>query len=472
MAVMWTMIAKNNSGSTHAIDDLGLELANGTQVTISDQFRYEEIAGSDDLRTLVAADSITLNDGTSDLSVDDGVDFLAIVHIYYLKDYYFDKTQLSTGGQSTVHWDNITNAPAFGALTWRAPVLYRVTAVASGKPGSPALNDFAVDTDDNHIYQWNGATWDDLGVAATDDRIIDVSDPNESVASFNGATWDYDPLGAPQDDWAIMVDNDGDGKTAQYVYEATSNEWVKIADVDWSGHFDGGANKHDASEIDVEGDYTNITTAPTDLETIINEIDSLLTSALAHNTLDSAYDEGGAGAGRVITADSGAVKIDTGAATNAPLEIAPKANLPTTGLADGQIAMKDGIMYMYDGTRTKWLSVHRETFAFGKDGPSKNVYMRLFGGRISSNNSGIRMYRNATVVAMSCQLKASGTGNLHLRKNDGSSDIATLAITATNGAHTTSTDLNIAAGDFLQAYVGASVAIDDPLFTIEVAWRP
>ncbi len=86
---------------------------------------------------------------------------------------YYTKTELQTSGSATVHWNNITNAPAFGSLNWKDPVATPNALPISGNE----LND------------------------------------------------------------ARMVSNDGDGKVAQYVCIATTGtyltQWQKIADVDW-----------------------------------------------------------------------------------------------------------------------------------------------------------------------------------------------------------------------------------------------
>ena len=86
---------------------------------------------------------------------------------------YYTKTELQTSGSATVHWNNITNVPAFGSLNWKDPVATPSALPISGNE----LND------------------------------------------------------------ARMVSNDGDGKAAQYVCVATTGaysvQWQKIADVDW-----------------------------------------------------------------------------------------------------------------------------------------------------------------------------------------------------------------------------------------------
>lgn len=471
---MWTVIIKNSSGSDQVIEDLGITVLDTTQITFSDSFTFPEIAESDDLRALVNSGDLVVNDGSSDLSAADGVNLLTLDQKRNTLATFYTKTQLQTSGQATVDWDNIANAPSFGSPTWLDPVQYRVLDISSTAPGSPAVDDVYVDTDDDHYYKWNGTSWDDLGAASTGDRVINLANTNEEIFTFDGANWSSEGSNADND--AVVVNDDGDGKQAQYIYDTTGTTWKKIGDIDFGGHLDGGPSKHDASEIDVEGSYTYLSTS--DLETVIGEIDTEIgnlysaISAISGNTLDEAYDQGGAGNGRVINADAGSVKIDTGAATNAPFEIVPKAALPSTGLADGQFAVKSGIFCIYDATRAKWLSVQRMIVAFGKNRKAKDQYLYHFGGRIASNNSGQRMIRDATIVGISAQLDSSGTCDISIRKNDVATDILTLSLSAVLGAQNGAANVDLSAGDFLQCYLDSTTRVDDPVVLVEIAWRP
>jgi hypothetical protein len=470
--VDWVVVIKNNSGSNVVLPDLGYEIGNGITVTLSDFFTYGEITDSTDLQAQVLAGNLVVNNGVVDLSASNGVDYIIRDNIYRDMQTHYTKDELANiNGGGSVDWSNITNAPSFGSPTWVGPVLYRVTAVGADAPATPAEGDVYVDTDDNHYYKRVGAAWVDQGSALVGDRIINLTDGTEDIYSFTGAnTWADG--GQAVDNQAVMVNDDGDGKNAQYIYSTESNVWIKIADVDFNSHFDGGANKHDASEIDVEGTYLNLG-APADLETVLSNIETAMVEAIDNNTLDMAYDQGGAGAGRLITADTGSVKIDSAAATTAPFEIVPKAALPTTGLADGQLAIKDGILCIYDSTRAKWLSVQREFLVFGRAGSTKNQYLNFGVGAMPSNNAGYRMQRDATIVSISGQLDAIGTCDLNVRRNDTATNILTLAITSALGNASVSANVDVSATDFLQAYLSTTTAgSEDPVMIVEIAWRP
>jgi len=477
---MWDVIINNNSGSIVTVVDLGIELANGDTINFSDQFEYEEIASSDDLRDLVASSDLRVQDPydlPNYLVPSDGVLFLRLDHLYHLKTKHYTKDDLNTPNSGAqVDWTNIVNTPAFGSPKWNVPVLARVTQITSGKPSSPVAGDMCIDTDDSpdKLYRYDGSTWIDEGVVPDGKRVIDLSNGTEDIYTFDTTSETWSDGGVPDDNTAVMVNDDGDGNPAQYIYDTDDNEWKKIGDVDFASHFDGGPSKHDASEIDVEGVYSEISGTPTDLENTISGINDKLGdlgTGLAGTTLDGAYDQGGAGAGRAINATDGPVKIDRGSANTASLELVPKSNLPTVGLADGQIDIKDGILCIYDATRSKWLSVQRQFLVFGRKGHTRNQYLGFFGSRVASNNSGLRLARAATIVSMAGQIDATGTCTFNVRRNDVATNVTNLAISAGIGAEDISQNVDLNSGDFIQAQLGSTVPVDDPMVVIEIAWR-
>ncbi len=420
---MWTLIVKN-AGAAQLIEDLGISIPAASQLTISDQFEYEELASSDDLRTLVNNSTLVINDGVSDLNAVDGVLFLTLYNAKETEVKFYPKTDLQTSGNSSVHWDNITDAPTFGSATWLDPVLAQIEEISSAGPAVPVDGMFFIDSDDDHLYKRVTGSWVDQGAPTTDDRVINKDSTANVIYQWGGSSWDA--LDDNNDNDAVMVNDDGDGKQAQYIYEITVLDWIKIADVDYG----------------------------------------------EPNTLDGAYDQGGAGAGRSITVDTGSVKFDATSGTYAPIELTQQAALPTSGLAAGQMAVKDGILCVYDGSRSKWLSVQRIFLAFGRKGNTKNQYLNYAAGNLASNNSGYRIPRNATIVSMSGQLDASGTVDMRLRSNDNAANIATLTITAAIGDQDNTLDVDTSQGDYLQMYSDNANSVEDPMIVIEIAYRP
>jgi hypothetical protein len=424
MASMWTLIIKNNSAITpREIEDLGITIGISSQVTMSDQFEYQELASSDDLRDHVTNSNLVVNDGTSDLDAATGVLYLTLYNAKETEEDFYTRTKLGTSGQSSVHWDNITNTPAFGTTTWLDPVICRsLTMTATGPAASEG--DFFIDTDDDHLYKYISSSWVDQGAPSTGDRTIVLDSTAEMIYEWGGSTWDVQDDNGDLD--AVLLLDDGDSKQAQYVYEIGSLSWIKIADIDYG----------------------------------------------EPNTLDGAYDQGGAGAGRTIDADSGAVKLDVGVSTNAPIELTQKASLPTTSLAAGQLAVKDGILCVYDGTRSKWLSVQRVFLTFGRKGVTRNQYLSYAVGTLASAVSGYLMGRNATVVSITGQLGGSGTIDFRLRSNDSVSNVATLSLTATDGDYDNALNVDLTQGDYLQMFADNATTVGDPVVIVEIAFRP
>lgn len=287
----WTVIIKNYSGLDQMIDDLGFPVPDSTaEINIDEQFTYDEISGSDDLRALVDSGDLVINDGTSDLSTSEGVKYLTLINKEYLENNYYDKTYL-----------------------------------------------------DNQL---------------------------------------------------------------------------------------------------------------------INK-----------NTLDEAYNEGGDGAGRVIDATSGAVKIDVGEATNAPLELTEKSTLPSTDLAAGQLTTKDGTLFVYDGARSKWISTSRLPFLFGRKGKTTDQYLNICGGSIPSNLTGIPIPKNAVIVAIMGEFESSGTGTFEIRKNDETTPILSLTLTSQTKNKNITANIDINADDTLQGYFSSDEKCDSPTVFLEIAWR-
>ena len=432
---MFTIIIKNSGGSPVLVEDLGISIPATGQVTMSDQFTYDELAGSDDLRSLVGDTTLVLNDGSSDRSAADGVNYLTFTQGLHVDGgaNKHDASEVDVEGSYT----------NFDTGDLESAISSADTAISAAQSdATQAISDAAAAQADIDSHVDGGANKHDASEVDVEGSYtnFDTGDLESAISSA---------------DTAISA--------AQSAADAAQ------ADID--SHIDGGANKHDASEIDVEGTYTYISTG--DLETALGDIDTQLSAIGDGNTLDGAYDEGGAGSGRTITADSGSVKIDTASATTAALEIVPKAAAPSTGLAGGQIFVDSatGIPYIYDATRSKWLSTSRFFVAFGRDGKSKDQYLNIFGGDVASNNSGLKMLRDATIIGLAGQIDASGTCDFRVRKDDSASNITSLSISAALGATDATINVDVDADSFLQTYIESSAGVDEPMLMVEIAWR-
>lgn len=116
--------------------------------------------------------------------------------------------------------------------------------------------------------------------------------------------------------------------------------------------------------------------------------------------LDRSYDgTTGNGSGRVIHADFGPVAINASNGS-AALQISPVDYTPASGLADGQIINKAGILFVYDLTRDAWLSMMRQNVVFGAkkaDGRFLSV------GGVTAGPSGWPCLRDGRILGITAQ---------------------------------------------------------------------
>src|SRR5690554_3479749 len=203
-------------------------------------------------------------------------------------------------------------------------------------PTSPALNDGYYNSTDGVSYVWNGTAWQIVAQDGTDGA-IGAAGPQGP----QGPIGNTGPAGAPGTN-GISINwlgtyttaptspalNDGyynstDG--VSYVWNGTA--WQIVAQ-DGTDGIAGTNGLPGADGINMEwlGDFSNAPTSPTLNQAYYNTTDgeSYIWDGSAwqtvakdgvgaggpHNTLNQAYNEGGAGAGRVITANNGAVEIN------------------------------------------------------------------------------------------------------------------------------------------------------------------
>jgi len=422
MATMWQLIIKNEGVAAYEVTDLGISVDSTSQVDFAELFTYDEIAGSDDLRTAVQNTDLIVNDGTQDLAAADGVEYLSIVHVYYLKDFmtdYYTKTNLQTSGEAAVHWDNITNTPDFGAFHWLDPADARSLGFFASAPGGAVTGDFYINTGDDHLYKYNGSTWDDQGAPAEGDRVVSLDSTSEDVYEFTSGSWIVNKV--PEEGDAIIVTDDGDGKSAMYTYTVPANTWVKIADVDLLG-----------------------------------------------GTLQQAYDKG---ATITISNSVGPVVYDASSSTYAPIQLTELDTAPTSGLESGQLSYIDQKLYAYDSTAGLWLSVERVHYTYGRRGNTKNQYLNFGVGVLPSSKSGFMIPENAVILNIWGQLSANGTCSIDVYKNDVETAITSLAFAASNQAYNAGVNISLDANDYLQVECNNSSSVSDPVIVMEVAYR-
>lgn len=131
----------------------------------------------------------------------------------------------------------------------------------------------------------------------------------------------------------------------------------------------------------------------------------------------------------------------------------------------------NGILYLKDDSRNnKFISSAKMFVSFGKRFFAQNQYLNHI-GNIASNNAGYRLIRNATITGLSCQLGASGTCTIEIRKNDDSTAETTLTLSSVSGNQDDAVNVDLNQGDYLQCYLSASSFVQNPVVIVEIAWR-
>lgn len=171
-----------------------------------------------------------------------------------------------------------------------------------------------------------------------------------------------------------------------------------------------------------------------------------------------------------INTDTPSAYVDINSTTNVPLRLRPNTATPTGTNSGEFFVANDGLLYAYDPTRTKWLSVDRFNVFWGRNSANTtNEYLRQINGA-QSNNTGWRMIRNGTITAISVQGNANQTYTVQIRKNDTTTTVISITVNNSQGAHSTTINIDFDEGDFLQCFLNGT-SIDYPQVMLEISWR-
>lgn len=154
-----------------------------------------------------------------------------------------------------------------------------------------------------------------------------------------------------------------------------------------------------------------------------------------------------------------------------PLEINPQTT--PTGTASGQIAVIGDELYLYDASRTKWLSVASSTFNFGKEGNQNNTDLEYAG---DIDDSGPSMLQNGTIVYITINSSGgSATKAFTLSRYNAANAIVS---THTFSLHTgelvvDDANINFSKGDYFIVSVDNDLTgnVQDPSMVIWTKWR-
>ncbi len=139
---------------------------------------------------------------------------------------YYTQTELQTPGQSSVHFENITNMPAFTS-NWKSPVQeYSDLPMTGNEEG-----DLRIVLDTREIYEWDGSGWNYVGVwdvSTTSNWKDPVNTTGDLplVDNINGdvrlvlSTNTFYRWNAVQEEW-IIIQAAGGGGSENFLEEST-----------------------------------------------------------------------------------------------------------------------------------------------------------------------------------------------------------------------------------------------------------
>lgn len=137
--------------------------------------------------------------------------------------------------------------------------------------------------------------------------------------------------------------------------------------------------------------------------------------------------------------------------------------------AGPRLIVVDGISYMWDRTRGKFLSQTRNYIRAGVNlNKAKNQSMRAEDGQ-AMLKVGDAMPRNGTIVGITLNTRSLATWTLEVRKRDSETPLALFPVVNKNqDSKNFNVDFN--SGDVLQLYING-VDVPFPRGMIEIAWR-
>ena len=136
------------------------------------------------------------------------------------------------------------------------------------------------------------------------------------------------------------------------------------------------------------------------------------------------------------------------------------------------------ILFQYDGSRSKWLSVDTHTLTCGRSAitAAGTTYMRV-GDATQSSLSGFRMIRNGTIIGASIENNNTLTfaRNVEIRVNNSAVNKVTLTIlTGTTGVVANNFNLDFSVNNLLQVVAIAAstgAALDNTIVVVDIAYR-
>lgn len=154
------------------------------------------------------------------------------------------------------------------------------------------------------------------------------------------------------------------------------------------------------------------------------------------------------------------------------LELNPQSN--PVGTDPGQIAVIGDELFMFDITRSKWLSITTMPLQFGRNGDA-NAQNINFGGNMVSGTSGPLMPKDGTIVGITINSAGgNATKEFQIRVRKDNSTSATESVNLEDNEYNNmSVNVDFEAGEFItvRARDNGNGAVEDPAIVVWVKWK-
>ena len=147
--------------------------------------------------------------------------------------------------------------------------------------------------------------------------------------------------------------------------------------------------------------------------------------------------------------------------------------LRDTIVKDSALKQVNGVLFYYDTSRGKWVSVFREVFSFTHNHRNipNDMWLRIE-GKIPSNLNGYLMTRDSVITSLSAKTENIADCVFRIRKNGSPTNIASLTFIGQTTGQLNSLNIDLDAGDYIQCFLEVTSGdVDYPIVNVEIAAR-
>lgn len=169
-------------------------------------------------------------------------------------------------------------------------------------------------------------------------------------------------------------------------------------------------------------------------------------------------------------------ELEIGTTSNGIPALELNAQTAPVGTVTGQLAVIGDKLYMYDATRSKWLSTEVSSLSFGRSGNQDNVNLRATGNQGNTRSGYLMPYDGTIVYATVKSNNGSGAQSkqFSIRVRNGNTTNSSTNITTSSSEHI-STNLNVdfSAGDYINGTINndGNGNVNNASIVVYVKWR-